>query len=193
MESKPFRIVRIQNKKDALPYRASFTGVYQTIFAEAPYFERFYPSEAQAALHQNLLAPDNITLLAVVGESRVAGFCFGAPVVTQPDISRHLRGLIPIKHSFFLGGLGVLERFRGQGIGRQLIEERQNFIDPTTYTQLVMRASASKDQVYQLFHSLGFEDMGVYMEISARRVDGSVRTDRRLFLSRLLQSSEQVG
>jgi hypothetical protein len=32
----------------------------------------------------------------------------------------------------------------------------------------------------------GFDDMGVYMEVPARRTDGRVTTDRRLFLHKVL-------
>jgi hypothetical protein len=32
----------------------------------------------------------------------------------------------------------------------------------------------------------GFQDIGVYMEVHSRRIDGQVTTDRRLFLSQVL-------
>ena len=185
------RILQIRNTDEALAYRASFAGVYQTVFSDPPYLERFYPSEAAAVLHQNLGVADNITLLAVKGQTSVIGFGLATPIASRPDISRQLRGLISIKHSFYLAELGVLERFRGKGIGMQLIRTRLQLIDSSRFTHVVLRTSVAKDPSYRMFQGIGFEDMGVYSEVSARRTDGTVRTDRRLFLSRLLQQPDE--
>ena len=185
------RILQIRNTDEALPYRASFAGVYQTVFSDPPYLERFYPAEAAAVLHQNLGVADHITLLAVKGQSSVIGFGLAAPIASRPEISRQLRGLISIKHSFYLAELGVLENYRQKGIGMQLIRTRLQLIDSSRFTHVVLRTSVAKDPSYSMFHEIGFEDMGVYSEVSARRTDGTVRTDRRLFLSRLLQQPDE--
>ncbi len=37
-----------------------------------------------------------------------------------------------------------------------------------------------------MYIKLGFDDMGVYMEVPSFRQDGRETTDRRLFLSRVL-------
>jgi hypothetical protein len=39
----------------------------------------------------------------------------------------------------------------------------------------------------------GYEDMGVYMEVGARRVDGKVTTDRRLFLHKVLPPPDDLS
>ena len=183
------RIIQIRSKSDALPYRASMTGAYQTVFADHPYNERFYPSEAEAVLYQTLQSPENITFLAIKGETRVVGFGFAVPVSSRPEIARQLRGLIPIKNSFYLAELGVLESFRRRGLGKQLTALRLQHINKDLYTHAVLRISVQSHHASQMYHSMNFEDMGVYSEISSRRINGSVRTDRRLFLSRLLEES----
>ncbi len=53
-----------------------------------------------------------------------------------------------------------------------------------------LRTSASRDGAYEMFRGLGFEDMGVYMEVTSRRIDGSVSTDRRLFLTRPVNAED---
>jgi ribosomal protein S18 acetylase RimI-like enzyme len=184
------RILQIRNLDEALPYRASFAGVYQTVYLDPPYMERFYPAEAASVLQHNLGVAEHITLLAVKGQSSVVGFGLATPMASRPEISRQLRGLISIKHSFYLAELGVLETHRNRGIGMQLIKTRMQLIDSSRYTHVVLRTSVAKDPSYKMFHDIGFEDMGVYSEVSARRTDGTVRTDRRLFLSRLLQQPE---
>lgn len=182
-------IIRLHNKEEALQYRTSFVGAYQSIFAEPPYSERFYPMEAAAIFDKNLQTPENITLLAVIKES-VVGFAFGVPVSSSKAITSKLRGLIPLQHTFYLAELGILESHRRQGIGRALTQWRLNLIDESSYNDVVLRTSVVKDSSYQLYRSMDFDDMGVYTEISSRRTDGMVRSDRRLFLSRQLKQEE---
>ncbi|MCB9779747.1 MAG: GNAT family N-acetyltransferase [Alphaproteobacteria bacterium] len=187
------RIVRVRSAEDAAPFRASFAGAYQDIFAGAPYNERFYASEAMGFLDGFLRMPDHITLLAVKGRSRVVAFGIGVPVSARADIARELRGLVPVRHAFYLAELGVQESWRGHGLGRRLVDLRLQLVDRQRYSHVLLRTSAIRNASYQMYMDMGFEDMGVYMEVPARRIDGSVRTDRRLFLSRVLQGSSEGG
>ncbi len=180
------RIVRISSPEDALPYKASFAGAYQDIFSEPPYNERFFPSEAQSILHRYLQSQENICLLAVRGRSKVVGFGIGVPAASKPDIGRDLRGLLPVAHTYYLAELGVLESARGQGIGKMLVAQRLELIDHRKFTHVVLRVSAVRNQSYDMYIDMGFDDIGVYTEVHSRRTDGRVSTDRRLFLSKLL-------
>jgi len=180
------RILRIDNPEEALPFKASFAGAYQDIFSEPPYNERFFPSEAQSILHRYLQSPENICLLAVRGRSKVVGFGIGVPAASKPDIGRDLRGLLPVAHTFYLAELGVLESARGQGIGKTLVAQRLELIDHKKFTHVVLRVSAVRNQSYDMYIDMGFDDIGVYTEVHSRRTDGRVSTDRRLFLSKLL-------
>ena len=180
------RILRVYGPEDAEPFRASFAGAYQDIFSGPPYFERFWASEAMGILDAFLRTPDHITLLAVRGSSRVVGFGIAVPVLSRPDIARELRGLVPVRHAFYLAELGVQESWRKKGLGRELVDLRLQLIDRQRYTHALLRTSATRNSSYQMYMDMGFEDMGVYMEVPARRVDGSVKTDRRLFLSKVV-------
>ena len=180
------RIVRVHRPEDASVYRASFAGAYQDVFSEPPYNERFFPSEAQSILLRYLQIPENITLLAIRLKRRVVGFGIGVPALAKSDITRDLRGLLPVEHTYYLAELGVLERYRNCGIGKQLIRHRLEAIDQRKYTHVVLRVSAVKNASYDMYLRMGFDDIGVYTEVHARRIDGRVNTDRRLFLSRVL-------
>ncbi len=185
-EHQGFRILRIADAAEAAPYRPSFVGAYQTVFADPPYRERYFPSEAQAVLDRTLQTPSHITLLAVRGLAQVAGFGLGVPLQYRPEAARHLMGLLPVQTTFYLSELGVLRPFRGRGLGRRLVLERLRLVDRQRYSHVVLRTSASRDAAYHLYTSLGFEDVGVSMEVSSRRIDGLVTTDRRIFLSMVL-------
>jgi ribosomal protein S18 acetylase RimI-like enzyme len=187
------RIVRLFDYDASLAYRAAFAGVYQTVFNEPPYNERFYPSEAQSVLRTHLETPDQIVLLAVRGVSQVVGFGLALPVAARADVTRELRGLLPIRHTMYMSELGVLRRYRKSGLGSQLVQMRLALIHASRFEHVVLRTSASRDAAYDMFMQLGFEDMGAYMEVKARRVDGKVSTDRRLFLTRTAIPEGQVS
>ena len=138
-----------------------------------------------------LQAQGNLSLLAVKGRHHVVGFGLALPLRSRRDIVRELQGLISIRHTFYLAELGVLERYRGSGLGRQLINLRLEHIDQERYTQAVLRVSAQKNASYDMYLQMGFDDMGVYMEVPSRRLDGRESTDRRLFLARILGAPDE--
>jgi len=112
----------------------------------------------------------------------VVGFGLALPVMSRPDVTRELRGLLPVRRSMYMSELGVLPRYRGSGLGRLLVQLRIDLVDKQRFDHVALRTSASRDGAYNMFMQLGFEDMGVYMEVRSRRTEGNVSTDRRLFL-----------
>ena len=62
------------------------------------------------------------------------------------------------------------------------------WVDQQPVNNVLMRISDTPTLANQMFIDMGFEDMGVSMEITSRRTDGSDQKDRRLFLSRLSPS-----
>ena len=170
----------------------SFVDAYLHIFSEAPYFEQFFPEEVQAILEQNLRSPENITLFAVdttQPQHPVIGFSFADPVISRPDVSRQLRGLLPIRNTFYFSELGILPTYRRRGLGKLLTELRIQNIDIQKYTHVVLRTSIEKDASQEMYKKMQFEDMGVYCQVTSRKNDGELRTDKRLFLSRLLEAT----
>ncbi|MCB9764140.1 MAG: GNAT family N-acetyltransferase [Alphaproteobacteria bacterium] len=178
-------ILQIEDEAAAEPYFPSFIGVYQTIFSEPPYNELFYPSDAEAVLRRVLQTPGNISLLATKGPITVVGFGLAVPLSSRRDVARHMQGLLPIRHTFYLAELGVLSRYRGAGLGAQLVQRRLAAIPPG-FSNVLLRTSATRNASYEMYLKLGFQDIGVYMEVPSRRTDGRITTDRRLFLSKVL-------
>lgn len=179
-------IRRIETPEDVQRWRAGFIGAYQTIFTGFPYYERWYPSEAEGVWHKLTGTPENITLLATRGVGQVVGFGVAIPLSAKPVVATHLTGLVPVKHTMYLAELGVLEQWRGKNVGRTLVHERLRLIDDGRYSHVVLRVSTNHSPSSEMYKAMGFEDMGVYMDVSAMRVDGKVTTDRRVFLSKLL-------
>jgi ribosomal protein S18 acetylase RimI-like enzyme len=179
-------IRRIVDAEGVQRWRAGFIGAYQTIFTGFPYYERWYPSEAEGVWQKLTSTPENITLLATRGQGQVLGFGIAIPLSHKPVVATHLTGLVPVKHTMYLAELGVLDEWRGKNVGRTLVRERLRMVDESRYSHVVLRVSTNHSPSSEMYKAMGFEDMGVYMDVAAMRVDGKVTTDRRVFLSKLL-------
>ncbi|MCB9679702.1 MAG: GNAT family N-acetyltransferase [Alphaproteobacteria bacterium] len=179
-------VIRRLDAESAGTWRAAFTGAYQTIFSGHPYYERYYPSEAEGIFRKLVTTPDNVFLVATVGETQVVGFGVAIPLAAKISVAAELTGLVPVKHTMYLAEMGVLEQHRGRKLGKVLVSDRIELMDRDNYSHVVLRVSTTESPSLQLYKDLGFEEMGVYTEVSSMRIDGRVKTDRRMFLSRVL-------
>lgn len=186
-------LLRVQDAEEANRWRAGFIGAYQAIFSDEPYYERIFPSEAEGVYRKLTGTPENVTLLAVRHQTQVVAFGSAFPLKYKTDVSRQLAGLVPGPNTFYFAELGVLHDFRAIGLGRALIRERLRLIDGETYTHGVLRVGASRNATYDMYRTMGFEDMGVYMEVPAMRIDGRVTTDRRLFMCCVISQVRNTG
>jgi ribosomal protein S18 acetylase RimI-like enzyme len=178
-------IRQIRDGEEADRHREGFISAYMAIFAGFPYFERFHPSDAEAIYDKLLQTPGGIVLVATVDDA-VAGFAAAIPLLHKPSVANQLTGLVPVRHTFYLAELGVLPKYRGKKIGRTLVRERIRRIDHNQYSHVVLRISQDNTPSGEMYKALGFTDMGVYMDVRSLRMDGEIRPDRRLFLSRVL-------
>lgn len=176
---------QIADRDDAEEWAAAFTGAYQTIFSGYPYFERWNPDEALGIWRKLNGLPHHLSLIATRG-SVVVGFGIAIPLAGKRDVAQMLSGLLPIPHTFYLAELGVLPEYRNRELGRTLVRERLRRIDPERWTHVCLRTPMGHAPSTQMYLSLGFEDMGVAMDVEMMRVDGRVTTDRRRFLARVL-------
>lgn len=180
------RVIRVRSPAGSEMWRAAFVGAYQSVWSDPPYNERFFPDEAEGVLRRATSIAENITLLAVRDSGVCAGFAMAYPLAARTDVVREVRGLLPIEDTFYFAELGVLEQERARGLGRQLVDLRLHLVDRNRYRYALLRTSATRNASYEMYMHLGFVDTGVYMEVPSRRMDGAVRTDRRLFLSKVL-------
>jgi ribosomal protein S18 acetylase RimI-like enzyme len=51
---------------------------------------------------------------------------------------------------------------------------------------VLLRVSTNNTPSSEMYRAMGFEDMGVYMDVNSMRTDGRVSTDRRFFMSHVL-------
>jgi ribosomal protein S18 acetylase RimI-like enzyme len=185
-----FTIHRIATEDDAGRWLDGIVSGYCRVFSGFPYFEQWYPPQAEQIVRKLLGTPGNIVLVAVDGDDKVAGFAAAIPLQHKHGVANQLTGLVPLKHTMYLAELGVLREHRGNHIGRTLVRTRLDLIDRDNFSHVVLRISADNTPSGEMYKALGFTDMGVYMDVSSTRTDGARTSDRRQFLSRLLSQVE---
>ena len=185
MSPSEIEIKSIQKFSEIEPYLASLCQTYQIVFSTPPYSERFYPNEVRNLVHHHLKGKEQSTLLAV-RDNRVIGFGLASPVKNYPDIARRIRGLLPVKQTYYIVDLGVLPDCRRKGLAQRITDQHLLEMNTGRYNYVVLRSSYSEDPAHFLFQKMGFEDMGVYMDIHSRKTDGSTRTDHRMILSKMV-------
>lgn len=178
-------IILISNIAELEPFLPSLCKTYQIVFSTSPYNERFYPNEVDNLMRRHIEGKDQSTIL-VVKEQRVIGFGLASPVNNHPDISRRVRGLLPIKQTYYIAEIGILPDCRRKGLGQKILEQHMKNMDPEKFNYIVLRSSISEDPAHFMFQKMGFEDMGVYMDIHSRKTDGATRIDHRALLSRMV-------
>ena len=187
------RIIHVKTAEMVEQWRDGFAASYPTVFTGAPYFENLTEADALSVWEHLTQIPDNITLIAANDQDRVIGFGIAIPLSRQRDVSTELNGLIPVPHTFYFAELGVLPEARGRGLGRTLVKWRMELIDRERYEGAVLRVAEGRNTSMLMYQEMGFEDMGVYMDVEATRVDGETRKDRRLFLHCVLSQVDMGG
>jgi GNAT superfamily N-acetyltransferase len=177
---------RVITAEDAATWEAGFVSAYARIFADEPYHEVFSPEEAAAVWRRWTAARGHITLLAVDDEGAVVGFGIAVPLVEAPDVARELNGLVPVKATSYLVELGVEAAWRRRGLARHLVRLRIALLDRVTTTHVVLRVAEGRSATFDMYRAMHFTDMGVSMSVRRLRTDGSVQTDVRHFMSRVL-------
>ena len=145
-------------------------------------FEQLTKEDALNVWDKLTEIPENITLIAASPTNQVLGFGIAIPLAKQKDVSPVITGLIPVPTTVYFAELGVLPEARGRGLGRMLVKHRMDLINRERYTGAVLRVAENRNTSKLMYEEMGFEDMGVYMDVEAQRIDGVVNHDRRLFL-----------
>ena len=93
--------------------------LYQTCFAEAPWYEEFFGGQVMLDFGQILNYKKSVFLVAVEN-NQILGAAAGYPIINKPDVAK----LVQEDDTFYLAELFVRQDARRKGIAKQLVRER---------------------------------------------------------------------
>lgn len=92
------------------------------------------------------------------------------------------------ENTWYLDDLGVRKDKRRRGVAKRLLK---TCLTELNSNNVFLRTSDSNNQAQLLYQNLGFRHIdGLYTQVSHKRLDGSVREDRRIIM---LRQAESIG
>jgi len=158
------------------------------VFKDPPYNEQFTDKEVIEIFERYV--DKGVLFISRNTDRGVIGFGAVMPLFEEGEISRLARGYgIDQKNAFYLADLGVVDDFRREYMGKQLVLERLRIL-PEGSTA-IMRTSESNTASQNLYTKLGFTQVeGMEQEVTQRRENGEIKADRRIFFSKVIQNNE---
>lgn len=155
-------------------------SLYRDAFGKAPYYEQFTDEEINEIFKAYI--ERGVLIVTRGNDSVVTGFVAGLPLDEEPRVSEITRPFLASAiNPWYFADLGVQENLRRRSMGktmtRRLLTEMQSDC-------VVVRTSDNNLISQALFRNVGFQPMaGVFQEVEQERIDGTTRTDRRIFFT----------
>lgn len=156
--------------------------LYQDVFADPPYEEFFDPEEVRGFFELYLLS--GLLLISETKDTNeVVGFVAAVPLILEQAIANIASEQgFDVDKTWYYADLGVDKKYRRQKIASLLV---QKMIGMKPAEALLMRTSENNIASQRVNMQQGFELVeGMEQQVEQLRQDGSVQTDRRIFLSR---------
>lgn len=167
--------------------REGFVSAYQQAFSGPPYFERYTREEVLAETWEPHLR-DGMIVLATL-DNVVVGFGCAMPLEKSPaDVQDFMAQSIAngsyradLKKAWYMSEVGVLEHYRGHGIGTALVKHRLLNIQHRGDTHYVLRTAAQGSNSIRIYERLGASTLPNLQDVSASdqvTTNGSQSTER---------------
>lgn len=144
--------------------------LYQTCFAEPPWFETFDQNELIAEFSEFDSWPDAVFLVCEI-DGEVAGASTGFSVIRKSDVCELVSP--EFKKEFYFADVFVDPRFRKRGIARALICARREWALAFGFTHGVVRTSVQQPIVKHMYlDKLGYKIVAMQETFSTKVING---------------------
>lgn len=160
-------------------YADGLVDLYQQVFSEPPYFEKFSDEEVKQLWEEYLVK--GIVLFYQNAYQNIIGFAAAVPLSVEPEVAElsKIYGFRSDK-DWYHAEVGVLPEERGRGLGTNLVTR---LIEQIPSENILMRTQENNLKSLGMHKKIGFKiipDM-VQQKLN-KRVDGTEKMDRRIFL-----------
>lgn len=201
-----YAIVRANTLQDLdEAFSCGLIKLYQDIFADQPYEEYFSNDDVISMFHSYFESEikDSLVLFAYL-ERELIAFCMAVPMNENRldfeiiDFNKNIShncyeyfkrtfNSTP-ENTWYLDDLGVRKDKRRRGVAKRLLK---TCLTELNSNNVFLRTSDSNNQAQLLYQNLGFRHInGLYTQVSHKRLDGSVKEDRRIIM---LRQAESIG
>ncbi len=154
---------------------AGFAAVYQSAFAEAPYFETYeipWVLEHVWNAHQ-----PHCIMVANLGNQVIGLGCAHTVLSTVSTIGEFLQSQnaadvpFPLETTLYMSELAVLRDFRGLGVGKALVQARIAWAREHGFTHYCMRTAAIGSNSRKLYESLGAKVAPIIQDVQGEAIE----------------------
>ena len=166
-------------------FESGLTRLYQDVFAAPPYFEQFSQGEVEDAFNSYTIK--GILFLAYLNNA-VVGFGAAMPFKKSSIAYLEEKFEMNLDNTWYMADLGVREDLRRKGIAKRLVQVRLDKL--SSGTMVIVRTAQTNLASQSLYSSLGFHVLSITEDINQQRQDGTVQTDRRIFMLKVIDSDD---
>lgn len=155
-----------------------FIAAYINAFAGPPYFETYGIEE----VYEEVLLPhlrDGVVVVMLDSQRdfKVVGFGCAMPFDKSPDdVKEHLECLhrdgaladgFDHRQAWYMSELGVLEQYRGHGIGYEMVLQRTRLLEELGASQFFMRTAAEGSNSKHMYLKIGAQPIAGQQDVSS--------------------------
>ncbi|MFH1142131.1 MAG: GNAT family N-acetyltransferase [Candidatus Uhrbacteria bacterium] len=164
--------------------------LYQTCFAEPPWYELFQPEEL-VTYFTEIQALERSIFLVAEDQGQIVGCAIGFPIVKKPEVLE----LISVPDAFYLAELFVRADRRNQGLAKKLIEHRFELARWAGFKRAYVRTSVDQTVIVNLYLRVYDFQLITSQAVTSRKVIDEVEKlipDTRLIMGGQIPLPESV-
>jgi succinylglutamate desuccinylase/ribosomal protein S18 acetylase RimI-like enzyme len=188
-----YQIVVVDDKNKEI-YKEGFIKVYQKVFSESPYFEKWTFNEV-SDIFDKLTSNHSVCLVLVTKENNKVVGLSGSLVLGS--CSEELQNILtPVfgKNVLYNAELAILEEHRHQGFAKDMINKRIEIAINDGFDYICMRTVKDNSMSQRIYESFGFTVLDdITQSVSQDRIDDeNNHQDERIFLYKKVAKSKSI-
>jgi len=168
-------------------FQRAFIGLYQEVFADAPYFEEYSYRQVKEDIWENHL--EKGCIIVALNGAQLIGFGCCLPIINLdtrgPDgaVKEFLQSVhlpFALEDGCYMSEIAVKKECRRQGIGSELVIRRLHWAQEQGLTYYIMRTASVGSNSLNLYLRIGAKQTSFMQNISDKEVVFASR--QRIFL-----------